>query len=47
MASGDSSAMMAWLDANMITSPDARAEILDLGAVEPAELTDLEEDNIV
>ena len=37
---------MAWMDANNITSPDARAEILDLGAVEPAELTDLEDDDI-
>ena len=38
--------MMAWMDANKITSPDARAEILDLGAVEPAELTDLEDEDI-
>ena len=37
---------MAWMDANKITSPDARAEILDLGAVEPAELTDLEDQDI-
>lgn len=46
MDSVDSASLTAWMDANKITTPDVRAEIVSLGALDPNDLIDLEDEDI-